>query len=76
MKRRGFVGCKAEEKEKIMLNWALTFLVLALIAGFFGFGGVAAVSANFAQILFVIFIVLFVVSALLNVLKGKRPPMN
>lgn len=59
-----------------MLNWALTFLVLALAAGFFGFGGVAAISANFAQILFIVFIVLFIASGLFGFLRGRKPPIS
>jgi uncharacterized membrane protein YtjA (UPF0391 family) len=31
-----------------MLNWAVTFFVLALIAALLGFGGVAGMSANIA----------------------------
>ncbi len=45
-----------------MLQWALTFLVIALVAGLFGFGGIAVVAADFARILFFIFLVLFVVT--------------
>ena len=35
-----------------MLGWALTFLVVALIAAVLGFGGVAAVSVEIAKIIF------------------------
>ena len=45
-----------------MLQWALTFLVIALVAGLFGFGGIAVVAADFARILFFVFLVLFVVT--------------
>ena len=45
-----------------MLNWAISFLVLALVAGVLGFGGIAAESAYFAKILFVVFLALFAVS--------------
>lgn len=48
-----------------MLSWALTFLVLALIAAVLGFGGVAATSAGIAKILFFAFLVLFVVSLII-----------
>ncbi|MDP2206789.1 MAG: DUF1328 domain-containing protein [Alphaproteobacteria bacterium] len=54
-----------------MLRWAVTFLVIALIAAVFGFGGIAAVSMDAARILFFVFIVLFVVAALVHILKGK-----
>ena len=57
-----------------MLNWAISFLVLALIAALLGFGGVAAVSVEIAQILFVVFIALFIVASLVHVLRGGTPP--
>ncbi|MCA8988657.1 MAG: DUF1328 domain-containing protein [Planctomycetaceae bacterium] len=47
-----------------MLSWALTFLVIALIAAVLGFGGVAGTSMSIAQVLFFVFIVLFVISLL------------
>ena len=37
-----------------MLGWALTFLVVALIAAALGFGGIAGASAGIAKILFII----------------------
>ncbi|MCA9105176.1 MAG: DUF1328 domain-containing protein [Pirellulaceae bacterium] len=45
-----------------MLSWALSFLIISLIAAFLGFGALAGVAATFAKILFFIFLVLFVVS--------------
>ncbi len=57
-----------------MLNWALTFLVVALIAAALGFGGIAGTSAGIAKILFFVFIALFVLSMVMRALKG-RPPM-
>jgi uncharacterized membrane protein YtjA (UPF0391 family) len=48
--------------EKVMLYWALMFLVIALVAGIFGFGGIASTATGMAQILFVIALVMFVVS--------------
>ena len=38
-----------------MLHWALTFLVIALIAGLLGFTGVAGAASHIAQVLFVVF---------------------
>lgn len=58
-----------------MLQWALTFMVIALIAAIFGFGGVAGTAAGLAEILFYVFIVLFLGSLLAAVLTGKRPPV-
>jgi uncharacterized membrane protein YtjA (UPF0391 family) len=45
-----------------MLSWALTFLIIALIAAVFGFTGVYVAAAGIAKILFFVFIVLFVIS--------------
>ena len=53
-----------------MLRWAVIFLVIALIAGFFGFWGIAGEAMWFAKILFFIFLVLFVVSLIF----GRRGP--
>lgn len=54
----------------IMLNWALTFFIVALIAGALGFGGIAGDASWIAYVLFVIFLVLFLVS----LLTGRRVP--
>lgn len=53
-----------------MLNWAITFLVIALIAALLGFGGIAGLSLEFAKILFYIFIILFVISLIFG-LRGR-----
>ncbi len=53
-----------------MIGWAVTFIVLALIAAVLGFTGIAEVAMNLAIILFVIGIILFVLFAL----TGRRPP--
>jgi uncharacterized membrane protein YtjA (UPF0391 family) len=45
-----------------MLSWALTFLIIALIAAVFGFTGIYVAAAGIAKILFFVFIVLFVIS--------------
>ena len=52
-----------------MLNWALTFLVIALLAAVFGFTGIAVASAGIAKILFYLFLVLFVVSLIAGLAK-------
>jgi uncharacterized membrane protein YtjA (UPF0391 family) len=49
-----------------MLGWAITFLIIALIAAVFGFGGIAAASAGIAKFLFVLFLVLCVIFFLLG----------
>ncbi|MFC0116669.1 DUF1328 family protein [Pseudoalteromonas xiamenensis] len=45
-----------------MLSWAVTFLILALIAAALGFGGIAGAAAGMAKILFFIFVILTVTS--------------
>lgn len=54
-----------------MLGWALTFLIVALIAGALGFGVVAGTAASIAKILFVVFIILFLISL---IAPRVRPP--
>ncbi|UTA48512.1 DUF1328 domain-containing protein [Simiduia sp. 21SJ11W-1] len=58
-----------------MLSWVVTFLILALIAGFLGFGGVASASLGIAKLFFAVFIVLFLVTLVAHLLTGRRPPM-
>ena len=58
-------------KEAYMLNWAVTFLVIALIAGVLGFTGIAGAASQIAWILFVVFIVLFLVSLIAG--RGRGP---
>ncbi len=51
-----------------MLNWAVTFLILAIVAAVFGFGGIAASATYFAKILFFVFIIMFLISFI----SGRR----
>lgn len=53
-----------------MLSWALTFLVIALIAGVLGFGVIAGTAATIAKVCFFVFLVLFVV----GLIMGRRGP--
>ncbi|MBS7542303.1 DUF1328 domain-containing protein [Ancylobacter oerskovii] len=57
-----------------MLGWALTFLVIALIAAVLGFGGIAGTAIEIAKIIFFVAIILFVISAVLGMLRGRRAP--
>lgn len=52
-----------------MIGWALTFLVIGLLAAVFGFTGIAGAATNIAWILFVVGIVLAIVFAI----AGRRP---
>ena len=56
-----------------MLGWALTFLVIALIAGALGFTGVYVAAAGIAKLLFLIFLVLFVISLVMHLFRGRGP---
>ncbi|MDQ2695255.1 MAG: DUF1328 domain-containing protein [Pseudomonadota bacterium] len=51
-----------------MLEWALIFLVVALIAAVFGFTNIAAAASGIAKVLFFIFLVLFLVSLIAGAL--------
>ena len=52
-----------------MLNWALTFFVVALLAAIFGFTGIALAAAGVAKILFYLFLVLFLISLIGGLVK-------
>jgi uncharacterized membrane protein YtjA (UPF0391 family) len=58
-----------------MLYYALIFFIVALIAGALGFGGIASATAGIAQILFFIFLIGFVVTLIMHLLSGRRPPV-
>jgi uncharacterized membrane protein YtjA (UPF0391 family) len=45
-----------------MLSWAITFLIIAIIAAVLGFGGIAGTDTGIAKILFVVFLVMFIAS--------------
>ena len=54
-----------------MLGWALTFLVVALIAALLGFTSIAGAAMGVAKILFVVFLVLFLVSLVMHLVRGR-----
>ncbi len=60
-----------------MLNYIITFFVLAIIAAIFGFGGLAADFAGIARFLAGLFVLLFVASLIYSVVTGRRvnPPL-
>ena len=55
-----------------MLNWSITFFIIAIVAAVLGFGGIAGSAAYMAKILFGIFLILFLVSAISRAVQGKR----
>lgn len=54
-----------------MIGWALTFLVVALIAAVLGFGGIAGTAVEIAKLIFFVAIVLFAISAVMGLLRGR-----
>ena len=60
-----------------MLNYVVTFFILAVVAAVLGFGGLASDFAEIARFLAVLFVVLFVASLLYSLITGKRanPPL-
>ena len=57
-----------------MLNWVITFFLLAIIAAVFGFGGLAGTFVGIAKFLAMLFVVLFVAALIYGVLTGRTPP--
>ncbi|EGJ12512.1 MULTISPECIES: DUF1328 family protein [Rubrivivax] len=55
-----------------MLQLAVVFFVIALVAGALGFTGVAVGAAQVAQLLFVLFLVLALGSFALDLLRRRR----
>jgi uncharacterized membrane protein YtjA (UPF0391 family) len=56
-----------------MLGWAITFLLVAIIAAFLGFGVIAGVAIEAAKVVFFVAIVLFAISAIFGLVRGGRP---
>lgn len=55
-----------------MLNWAITFLVIAIIAAVLGFGGIVGAAVGIAKLLFYSFILLFVISLVMSLMRGRK----
>jgi uncharacterized membrane protein YtjA (UPF0391 family) len=56
-----------------MLGWAVSFLIIALVAAVLGFGGIAGFAVEIAKIIFFVAIVLFIISAIIGVIRGRSP---
>jgi len=56
-----------------MLGWALTFLIVALVAAILGFGGIAGFAVEIAKIIFFVAIILFAISAVFGLIRGRAP---
>lgn len=57
-----------------MLSWAVTFLIVALIAAVLGFGGIAGTAIEIAKIIFFVAIILFLISAVAGLMQRGRGP--
>jgi uncharacterized membrane protein YtjA (UPF0391 family) len=64
---------RLEEREDAMIGWAVTFLVVALIAALLGFGGIAGTAMEAAKVVFFVAIALFLISAVFGVMRGRSP---
>ena len=58
-----------------MLQLAIVFFIIALVAALFGFGGIAAAAVGIAKVIFFVFLFLFVISLVFHVARGRRPPV-
>ena len=58
-----------------MLGWAVTFLIIALVAALFGFGVIATAAAGAAKIFFIVFVILAILSLLGAVARGSSGPL-
>jgi uncharacterized membrane protein YtjA (UPF0391 family) len=55
-----------------MLNYVITFFILAVLAALFGFGGLAVDFAGIAKFLAGIFVLLFVASLIYSIVTGRK----
>lgn len=61
-------------REIMMLGWAVTFFIIAIIAGALGFTGVAVAAAGIAKLLFYLFLALFVIVLIMWIVGRRGPP--
>jgi uncharacterized membrane protein YtjA (UPF0391 family) len=54
-----------------MFGWAVTFLIIALIAAVLGFGAIAGTAIEIAKIIFFVALILFVISAVFGLVSGR-----
>ena len=58
-----------------MLGWAVTFLIVALVAAMLGFGGIVDFAVDIARIIFFVAIILFVISAVVTLIRDRTPTL-
>ena len=68
--RQGYLA--AGEGVRAMLNWVVTFLIIALVAAVLGFGGIAGAAVEIAKVIFFIAILLFLVAVVVGMMRGGR----
>ena len=56
-----------------MFGWAVTFLVLSIVAAYLGFFGLAGLAAVLVKLLFVVFLMLLAGSGLLGLIRYEPP---
>lgn len=56
-----------------MMGWAVTFLIVALIAAVLGFGGTAGVAIEAAKLVFFVAVILFAIAAIVGLVRGRAP---
>ena len=54
-----------------MINWAIIFFIISLVAGLFGFTGIAQGSRSIAKVLFFVALVIFLIVLVFGVMLGK-----
>ena len=64
---------KPQAMEFTMLNWVITFFLLAIAAAIFGFGGLAGTFTEIAKFMALLFVVIFVASLVYGAITGRRP---
>jgi uncharacterized membrane protein YtjA (UPF0391 family) len=63
----------AGEGVRAMLNWVVTFLIIALVAALLGFGGIAGAAVEIAKVIFFIAILLFLIAVIMGMIgRGGR----
>ena len=55
-----------------MLNWVISFFILAVLAAVLGFGGLAGTFADIAKFLAVLFVIIFTISLIYHLVTGQR----
>lgn len=64
----GLVAKSDKTKEHIMIGWAVTFFIIAIVAAVLGFSGIAGAATNVAWILFVVGLAL----AIFFMVRGRK----